>query len=200
MARKFNLQPWRSELRQVQKKRFITITATLALLTAAVCGAYYFFKTGYIADQEEALTLYNNKINEFKKAEAEVKKAKALQEEVVKQISVIQGLQDQRSLTVKILNYLAEKTPTSVFLNNISYKNNIMAIEGVANNEIGVSRFITLLQQFPNFTKVELDGMEQAQPKTGERYSVSDRTGVRTFKLTITVSPSLVDLNKVKEK
>lgn len=187
MARKFNLQPWRAELRAKQKKDFVTVTAIVGLIAAGLCGGYYYFKNEYLESQSRAISTLDNSIAELKKAETEVNKMKALNEEVLKQIAVIQGLQNQRSLSVEILDYIAANTPKAVFLDNISFKKDQITINGVAENEIGVSAFIRVLNQFKHFSIVRLVDMQKA--KTENRYSVTDDTGVRVFSLLITVDP-----------
>lgn len=187
MARKFNLQPWRAELRAKQKKDFMTATAVVFLVAAGLCGGYWYFKNQYLESQNRAISLLDNNIAELKKTEAEVNKMKALNEEVLKQILVIQGLQNQRSLSVEILDYLAINTPKSVFLDSISYKQGQITITGTAENDVGVSSFIRVLNDFKHFSIVRLVDMQKA--KTGNRYSVTDETGVRVFTLVITVEP-----------
>ncbi|SUO97301.1 PilN domain-containing protein [Suttonella ornithocola] len=205
MARKFNLQPWRAQLREQQKKQFITISMVTALVTAGLCFGYYFYKKTYKEDQDAAISTLNNEIASLKKAEQQVNHAKKLQEEVTKQILVIQGLQNQRSLTVEILNYLATKTPESVFINAINFTSDvqkgssILTIEGVAENESGVASFMSILQKFPKFSQIRLDTMKRAE--SNERYNVTDNTGVRTFTLVVTVLPnSPIELNLLSDK
>lgn len=187
MARKFNLQPWRAELRTKQKKDFMTATAVVFLVAAGLCGGYWYFKNQYLESQNRAISLLDNNIAELKKTEAEVNKMKALNEEVLKQILVIQGLQNQRSLSVEILDYLAINTPKSVFLDSISYKQGQITITGTAENDMGVSSFIRVLNDFKHFSIVRLVDMQKA--KTGNRYAVTDETAVRVFTLVITVEP-----------
>lgn len=193
MARKFNLQPWRSELRAKQKKEFLTITAIVGLIAAGLCGGYYYFKNEYLESQSRAISALDNNIAELKKTEAEINKMKALNEEVIKQIIVIQGLQNQRSLSVEILDHIAGNIPESVFVDSITYKQGQLTINGTAENETGVSAFIRVLNEFKHFASVRLVDMQKA--KSVARYSVTEDTGVRIFTLLITVEPKFDNLD-----
>ena len=64
MARKFNLQPWRAELRAKQKKDFMTATAVVFLVAAGLCGGYWYFKNQYLESQNRAISLLDNNIDE----------------------------------------------------------------------------------------------------------------------------------------
>lgn len=185
MARKFNLQPWRQKVREAQKKQFVTITSIVAVGALALCGGYYWLANGYIEKQTQAIQLLKNKINELQKTKKEIELTKQLNDEVIKQIAVIQDLQNYRSLTVQILNFLAEKTPNDIFLRSVSYSNNTLTINGTAQNQGSVSAFAKELKSFPLFYNVF--PVEIKQATNNPRYTVTQDTAVRTFILTANV-------------
>lgn len=191
MARRFNLQPWREQLRLEKKKAFANTCAVVFLITAALCGAFWYLKNQQLERQVEAIGNLDKEIAALKKAEEEVKRMKALNDEVTKQILVIKDLQDSRGISLSIFDYLANNTPETVFLEDISFqqgdtRKGEMIINGVAENEMGVSNFIRVLEQFPYFKKVELDNMLKANARgRGTRYRVADDTAVRTFSIVI---------------
>ena len=189
MARKFNLQPWRARRREGQKKQFVIICGATALICAALFYGYYLLQKQYIRSQEQAIATLQNNIKKFKRAQDEVARVKALNEEVARQISVIQGLEAQRGLTLKILNYMAKQTPDTVFLEEVAYKNNNLTISGIAENETGVSALIRKLDEFPNFASVVLINMHKA--KNTSRFSVTDDTEVKAFTLVVYVVTAL---------
>ena len=189
MARRFNLQPWREQLRLEKKKAFNNTCAVVFLITAALCGAFWYLKNQQLERQVEANATLEKEIRALKAAEEEVRRVRALNEEVTRQINVIKDLQDSRGISLSIFDYLANNTPESVFLEHISYqqgdtRRGEIIINGVAENEMGVSNFIRVLEQFPYFKKVELNNMLKAGTRNA-RYRVSDDTAVRTFSIVI---------------
>lgn len=197
MARKFNLQPWRVQRREAQKKQFAIICGITALICAVLLYGYYLMYKRYIHSQEQAITTLQTNINKFKRAQDEVMKVKALNEEVKRQISVIQGLEAQRGLTIRILNYMAKQTPDTVFLEEVSYNKNNLTIKGVAENEMGVSALIRKLDEFPNSANVVLINMHKA--KNTSRFSVTDDTEVKAFTLVVYISTTLSSSEEEKQ-
>lgn len=187
MARKFNLQPWREQAREAQKKQFITNTIVLILITLGLFIGYYLLKKSHIDEQVQANQKLLSEINALQTTKKEVDLTKKLNAEITKQIGVIQDLQNRRSLTVKVLNFLAEKTPTDVFLRSVSYSNNVLTINGTAENQGSVSAFVTELKSFPLLDNVFANEIVQAT--NNPRYTVAPDTAVSTFTLTANVKP-----------
>lgn len=191
MARKFNLQPWRALQREQQKKQFVAITSAVAIATLLLCGGYYYLKKDFLEQQVQANNKLQAEIKKLETAKKEVDLTKALNEEVTKQINVIQDLQNHRSLTVRIFNFLAEETPSDIFLRSVSFKNNVLTINGTAENQGSVSTFVTKLKAFPLLDNVFADNIVQATDNP--RYKVAPDTAVSTFTLTANVKASALN-------
>lgn len=186
MSRKFNLQPWRAAKREAQRKEFVTITLALVVLAALVCGVNYWLEKQYVQKQQEGIALLKSEIAQFKRAEQEVKKIKALNDELNLQISTIQQLQDQRGLAVAMLDHLARFTPDNVFLTDLEFQGNNITIQGVAENEPGVSAFMREMNKFNSFAVSELIRIDEAKPTP--IYNVAAGSEVRTFTVAVKVN------------
>lgn len=187
MSRKFNLQPWRAAKREAQRKEFITITLALVILAALACGASYWLEKQYIENQQQGITLLQNDINQFARAKAEVEKIKKLNDELNLQIDTIQQLQDQRGLAVQMLDHLARYTPESVFVTDLNFQGRNITIQGVAENEPGVSAFMREMSKFNAFAIPELIRIDEAKPTP--IYNVAPGSEVRTFTISVRVEP-----------
>ncbi|MBR1375943.1 MAG: PilN domain-containing protein [Cardiobacteriaceae bacterium] len=187
MTRRFNLQPWRAELREAQKKQFTNLTVAIAVAALAVCGIYWFLEQGYLDKQQEAITHIDSEIKSLENAKKEVEKVGKFNQEVLKQIQTIQHLQSDRGLTLQMFDYISSKMPETVFLNSVRYNKGTLTLNGTAENEMGVSAFVRELEKFPNFVNVTLGGMYTATNTS--RYRVADQTPVRSFTLNIKVTP-----------
>ena len=185
MSRKFNLQPWRAARREAQRKEFVTITFALVILALLVAGVSYWLEKQYLQKQQEGITLLQNDIAQFKRAKDEVDKIKKLNDELNLQINTIQQLQDQRGLAVQMLDHLARHTPESVFVTNLDFKGNTIIIQGVAENEPGVSAFMREMSKFNAFAVPELVRIDEAKPT--EIYNVAPGSEVRTFTISVKV-------------
>ena len=157
MARKFNLQPWRAQRREEQRKGFTYATVFIIIASALALGADYWLQNKYIEQQETAKEYIKAETAKLSNAEKEIERLKLLNEEVNRQITVIQGLQAQRGLVTEMLDYVATNTPESIFLRSIDYKSGEtdqlgnVAIRGIAMNDSAVAQFIRNMEKFPHF-------------------------------------------------
>lgn len=185
MSRKFNLQPWRAAKRETQRKEFITITLALFILAALLCGFSYWMEKQYLEKQQQGMSLLRSDIEQFKVAKAEVEKIKKLNDELNLQIDTIQKLQDQRGLAVAMLDHLARYTPDNVFVTNLNFLGDTITIQGVAENEPGVSAFMREMHKFNAFSVPVLVGIDEA--KSTPVYNVASGSEVKTFTVVVKV-------------
>lgn len=193
MARKFNLQPWRQALREQQKKQFTIVTAAVAFGMILLCGGFYYLKQDFLEKQVAADNQLQQKIKDLQSTKDEIELTKKLNDEVFKQIIVIQALQSQRSLTVEMLNFIAANTPNTVFLRSLKYDGRTLTIVGTAENKGSVAGYVRVLSRFPYFANVFPQEISQAT--NNPRYSVSPDTNVNTFTLVMDVVPSVAPLS-----
>ena len=116
MARKFNLQPWRAQRREEQRKTFTYATIAIVIACALALAANYWYETNYIEQQEVAKEQIKSETAKLSKAKSEVERLTELNRQVNLQIEVIQGLQAQRGLVTEMLDYIAKNTPETIFL------------------------------------------------------------------------------------
>lgn len=185
MSRKFNLQPWRAAKREAQRKEFVTITLALFILAALLCGFSYWMEKQYAEKQQQGITLLRNDIDQFKRAKAEVERIKKLNEELNLQIDTIQKLQDQRGLAVAMLDHLARYTPDNVFVTDLKFVGNTVTIQGVAENEPGISAFMREMHKFGAFAVPELVRIDEA--KSTSIFNVASGSEVKTFTVLVKV-------------
>ena len=194
MSRKFNLQPWRAAKREAQRKEFVTITLALVILAILLCGVNYWLEKQYAEKQQEGITLLKNDIEQYKKAKNEVEKIKKLNDELNLQIDTIQQLQDQRGLAVAMLDHLARFTPDNVFVTDLNFQGSDITIQGVAENEPGVSAFMREIGKFNEFTVPELIRIDEAKPTP--IYNVAEGSEVRTFTVAVKVDKQKTSVSK----
>ena len=185
MARKFNLQPWREQRRDEQKKNFTYASLGIVLLCAAALGADYWQQTNYIEEQKSAISQLEENINKLSTAETEVKRLQELNRQVNLQIDVIQGLQAERGLATEMLDYIAQHTPETVFLSSINYQAGKVVITGVASNVSGVAQFIRNMEKFQYFSKASIENIVTAVKNNS--FTVPEGSEVKQFTVHIDV-------------
>ncbi len=185
MARKFNLQPWREQRREEQRKSFIYATVGIIAICAAALGADYWLQTNYLEQQQAAISRLESDIAKLATAKKEVERLRKLNEQVNQQIDVIQALQAERGFVTEMLDYVAQNTPETVFLDSIDYKAGKVIVTGVASSDSGVAQFIRNMDKFQYFSKVALDNIKAAVGN--ESFKVPSDSEVKQFTINIDV-------------
>ena len=185
MARKFNLQPWREQRRDEQKKNFTYASFGIVFLCAAALGADYWQQTNYIEEQKSAISQLEENINKLSTAETEVKRLQELNRQVNLQIDVIKGLKEERGLATEMLDYIAQHTPETVFLSSINYQAGKVVITGVASNDSGVAQFIRNMEKFQYFSKASIENIVTAVKNNS--FTVPEGSEVKQFTVHIDV-------------
>ena len=185
MARKLNLQPWREQRREEQRKSFIYATVGIIAICAAALGADYWLQTNYLEQQQAAISRLESDIAKLATAKKEVERLRKLNEQVNQQIDVIQALQAERGFVTEMLDYIAQNTPETVFLDSIDYKSGKVIVTGVASSDGGVAQFIRNMDKFQYFSKVALDNIKAAVGN--ESFKVPSDSEVKQFTINIDV-------------
>ena len=157
-----NLLPWREELRQEQKKQFITMAVMTALLALAVWGLIHFQMQSKIDYQ---LSRNNYMTNEIKKLDEEIKEIRELQKvrrSLIERMEVIQDLQASRPSIVHLFTEIVSSVPNGVYLESLTQTGSNLLINGEAESNARVSTYMRNLSasdwlKDPNLTVIEIE-------------------------------------------
>ncbi len=159
---KINLLPWREQLREEKKQEFINVLVGVLIVAAAIIFAVDRFyssatdtqnsRNKFIADEIKVLEDRIDEINLLQKKRAEL----------LARMKVIQELQGNRPIIVRLFDELARKLSDRVFFTSIDYKGNKLAIRGIAESN---NRISSQLRNFdesiwftgPNVTQINAD-------------------------------------------
>lgn len=171
---KINLLPWRAELREQRKKEFITLNVAIFLL-AVVCGGIVW-------------GVFNNKLNDQMTANQQVTAANAAldarlkdldglqaqRDEILARMKVIQDLQGQRPIVVRLFDELARITPNGMYLTRFQRAGDKFTLEGRAESPNTVSELLRNLESsvwfrnaFMNSFQGVIEGEKAAAPASG---------------------------------
>ena len=193
MARKFNLQPWRAQRREEQRKTFTYATIAMIIACVAALGIDYWLQNKRIEQQESAKEYLKAETAKLSNAKNEVERLAELNKQVNLQIEVVQGLQAQRGLVTEMLDHMAKNTPETIFLRSVDYQSGgvkesgKVAIKGIAMNDSAVAQFIRNMETFPYFAPPAK--VERITGTTGDEkiFSVPPGSEVKEFVIHINV-------------
>ena len=143
---KINLLPWRDELREQKKKQFISMCIFVALLALAAVVLAWFYYDHVLEDQEQANQLI---VSTNQNLDTQLKTLDGLQERrnaVIERMKLIQGLQGQRPVTVRLVDELVRVVPTSMYLTKFTRVGNKFTLEGKAESPNTVAELLRGLE------------------------------------------------------
>lgn len=169
MAR-INLLPWREQLREERKKRFLT--ALVGVLVVAV--GVVFLGDQYISSSIEHQAARNAFVQkEIAQLDARIKEIgelKARRKQLLERMKIIQDLQGNRPIIGRIFDQLARTLPDGVYFSEVKMTDKLIAITGAAESNNRVSDLMRNLEasdwlEGPSLTEVKATtagGLDQA--------------------------------------
>jgi len=171
---RINLLPWREELRRERNQKFYVTTAMLGVFGLAIM----FIANVQVSAQLNVQTERNNYVierqKELEEKIVEIDKLKKERSELESRMNIIQDLQGNRSVVVRLFDEIAKKTPDGVYLKKIDRSGSRFTIKGVAEANNRISNMMRNLDQSPWFTDPNLTSVV-----------TDDSRNVNTFDLSV---------------
>ncbi|PJE79816.1 hypothetical protein CI610_01211 [invertebrate metagenome] len=171
-----NLLPWREARREAQKKHFLMLCGVFLL--AGFC--LLFLAHRYIYNEiyhQQARNQYLKKA--IKNIAQEIKEIQALKEkkeQLLQRMSIIQSLQGNRPVLVRVFDEIARIIPEGVHFKNLEMIGHRIKLVGIAEANSQVSTLMRNLDNSPWFDNPNL---------TAVRKSILNGQRVNEFDLTI---------------
>ncbi len=173
-----NLLPWREERRQQLKKDFLVTIALVLALGAGLVLMADRVVNGQIDYQNARNQYLKEHIKELDKMVAEIKELERRRNQLLERMRVIQELQGNRPIIVRVMDQIVRTVPDGVFYKSIASKGGRITIDGIAESNNRVSSLMRNLDASDWLASPNLDAV-RASPKFGDQAS--------TFKLTVKV-------------
>jgi type IV pilus assembly protein PilN len=146
---KINLLPWREELREEKKKEFLNITVGILVLAIAIIGGVDRFYNSSIDLQSSRNAFLQKEISILEERIEEINLLQQKRNELLSRMKVIQELQGNRPIIVRVFDELARQLAPRVFFTNVQMGAAGLQITGVAESNNRISN------QLRNFTESE---------------------------------------------
>ena len=173
-----NLLPWREERRQELKKQFlVTIGLVLALGVGLVLLADRVVD-GQIQNQKARNQYLVENIKVLDEQVAEIRELQKKRNQLLDRMQVIQELQGNRPIIVRVLDQLVRTVPDGVFYTNLQTRDKVISISGVAESNNRVSSLMRRLDSSDWLASPNLDAVRSA-PTYGDQ--------ANTFNLTVQI-------------
>ncbi|MEY3018065.1 MAG: hypothetical protein RL336_1200 [Pseudomonadota bacterium] len=166
---KINLLPWREERREALRKEFFTllgIAAGAALLVMVIVLQAYSMA---IDSQRSRNTFMNQQITLLDAQISEIKDLEKKRDQLLERMRVIQELQGNRPIIVRLFDELVRTLPEGVYYRSVKYTetNKTISLEGTAESNNRVSSLMRAFEASAWFAEPLLTSVT-ANPAEGE--------------------------------
>ena len=168
---KINLLPWRDELREQRKKKFVAFCVGVAALGVASVFSGWVYFDQKLDDQEQANQLI---VSTNQNLDAQLKSLDGLQERrnaIIERMKLIQGLQGQRPITVRLVDELVRVTPPTMYLSKFTRTGDKFTIEGKAESPNTVAELLRNLEASPWYRNAFMNSFLAAEEKKDKAVS-----------------------------
>ena len=173
---KINLRPWREELRQERQKEYLTVLGGVFVAALAiwwfVSGAF----NGAIEGQQSRNHYLESQSAGLDKKIGEIKELRNKKDQLLDRMGLIQDLQGNRPVIVRIFDELARVMPEKLFIESIKINGKSFALKGRSSSNVQISTMMRNLDQSPWFVNPNLLGVN------------ANKAGYSSFKMTIGLS------------
>lgn len=163
MATRINLLPWRENLRKQREQQFGLIAAVAAGVMLVAGGMVHL----YIGSQIDAQQTRNDFLQrEIKLVDKKIKEIDALEKkkkQLLARMKVIQDLQSQRPMAVRMVDELVRLVPEGLYLTKVAQSNNVLTLNGVAQSNARVSALMREIDKSKWFEKPKLGVIQVVQ-------------------------------------
>jgi len=154
-----NLLPWRDDRRQEQRKEFLTVLALVLALGVGLVLLADRVVNGQIEYQKSRNNYLTENIKVLDKMVAEIADLQRKRNQLIDRMRVIQELQGNRPIIVRVLDQIVRTVPDGVFYTKLGAKANTISISGIAESNNRVSSLMRRLDasdwlENPNLTGV----------------------------------------------
>jgi type IV pilus assembly protein PilN len=170
-----NLLPWRDERRAELKQEFLVVLGGVAVFAIAVLFAVDLFFSGQIQNQRSRNEYLSSNIASLNKQVEEIRDMQRKRTQLLDRMKVIQELQGNRPIIVRILDQLVRTVPDGVFYTELRAQNQLITINGIAESNNRVSSLMRRLNTSDWFSEPNLDGV-RSDPSFGEQATTFNMT------------------------
>lgn len=179
-----NLLPWRVERRRELKKEFLITVALVLALGAGIILLADRVVNSQIDTQTARNQYLTKNIKALDKQVSEIRDLQKRRNQLLDRMKVIQELQGNRPIIVRVLDQLVRTVPDGVFYTSLSTKGPKISISGIAESNNRVSSLMRRLDASDWLADPSLDKVKAAG-KFGDQ--------ANTFNLSVKVQAPAVE-------
>jgi type IV pilus assembly protein PilN len=160
MAR-INLLPWRDWERERRKREFLTNLIAVALVSGVLVFLGQMHLDGRIDRQKGRNEWLRQEIAHLDTRIAEIRSLRQEREQMLARMQVIQGLQGNRPVIVRVFDEIVRTNAGGVFYANLRLEGNMVSLNGTAESNNRISTLMRNLDASEWFAEPNLKGIRE---------------------------------------
>jgi type IV pilus assembly protein PilN len=150
---RINLLPHRQLKKARQQRLFVLLAIMSAVAGLAVVGAGQMYLSNAKANQIKRNEFLKTEIGKLDKQIAEIKQFKEKSADLMARKDAVEGLQSNRSETVRLFEEMARRLPDGLYLKTLKQTGDVIALTGYAQSSARVSSLMRNLDEAEMFNE-----------------------------------------------
>lgn len=172
MLHNVNLLPWRDELRERHKKRFLQ----LVLLGALLAFGFQWVAGNYLQQQfqqqHSRISYLKSYIGQLDKQIHALKKVEQEHKALLTRLSVVEQLQVNRNKTTDFMNAIPLLIPDGVYVDKIKMNGQRIEIAGISDTTSRLATMLDNLEKSAQLKNVEMHSIVHGKVRFGKKFQV----------------------------
>jgi len=144
--RTINLLPWREELRAQAQRNFLTTMALAVIIAAGVVFVVNRYFEARISDQQARNSYLQTEIAKLDRQIARIEELDDTRDSLINRKQVIENLQANRTLMVRLFDQLVRTVPSGVRLTQVAQSGEQITISGLTQSNARVSTYLNNIE------------------------------------------------------
>lgn len=157
---KIDLRPWREQARKERQRDYVV---QLVIVLAGALTIWSLVSSAYgtaISAQEYRNEYVQKQTSALDKKIKEIQELRTKRQELLDRMRLIQELQGNRPVIVRMFDEMARLMPEELFLSSVSSKGSLFTIKGQASSNDQISQLMRNFDQSPWFKNPNLLGVK----------------------------------------
>lgn len=167
-----NLLPWREALRKEKQQEFLTVVVSVAAVAFGIIYVISGYYDSELARQNARNNFLKREIGILDARIVEIRDLKDTRKQLVERMELIQDLQGNRPVIVRIFDEVARSVPEDLYFTSLEVKGESVTVSGVAKSNNRVAALMRNFDQSDWFASPALLGV-QATDDGGNTFEVT---------------------------
>lgn len=170
MLHSVNLLPWREELRERHKKRFLSLLILGILVGIGIQWGIGLYISNETEKQQSRLAYLNSYIAELDRRIAALKQVEQDHAALLTRLAVVEKLQKQRNKTTDFMNLMPGLIPEGVYVDKIKMGGNEIEIAGISDTTSRLATMLDNLEKSSKLNEVEMHSIVHGKVRFGKKF------------------------------